>query len=188
MWDWYKDVIPRIIPSNFSVILLTKVVLKSKKNLSLIALVVKEYLFWPRISFIRAVVTKKISCHVSFLVPDDCKDSLIPNRPDITSISFLSWTSTPWSLSLNHAIAISPKANYSLIQRSINSSEAYIVSSTMVPVIFRDVFKTTEESYSSWIFRKQLGWICSPCFTPTRRYWPNHSFTGKKSMERLLSH
>ncbi len=68
------------------------------------------------------------SIYVKFRVSDD--KGLLAPLCDLNSTYFVIWTTTPWTLPGNMAIALHPRESYSLIR--VNSGECYIMADALI--------------------------------------------------------
>lgn len=73
---------------------------------------------------------KDPSIYVAFPLAPDTQKKLFPQEP--REVSFVVWTTTPWTLPLNRAVLLKPESDYALI--SINDS-LYIVGASRVDAL-----------------------------------------------------
>ncbi|CAG8698484.1 1088_t:CDS:2, partial [Ambispora gerdemannii] len=66
------------------------------------------------------------SVYVKFPI-DKSSTSLSGIIPENDSISALIWTTTPWTLPANQAVAISPEITYSIIKVDFTSNQEYYI-------------------------------------------------------------
>jgi isoleucyl-tRNA synthetase len=60
--------------------------------------------------------------------------NLTTNRPNIDTISILAWTTTPWTIPANMALAVRNDIDYLLVE---NNGEGYIVAKNRVENVFK---------------------------------------------------
>lgn len=60
--------------------------------------------------------------------------NLETNRPDISNISILAWTTTPWTIPANMALAVRNNIDYVLVS---NNGEGYVVAKNRLETVFK---------------------------------------------------
>ncbi|MFH0898055.1 MAG: isoleucine--tRNA ligase, partial [bacterium] len=84
---------------------------------------------------------KDPSLYVKFLVDRDVISKVFPivyeQTPDLET-SFLIWTTTPWTLPLNRAVALNPTATYVLLQGR-QPNEAFIVGQELADIVCKNL-------------------------------------------------
>ena len=80
-----------------------------------------------------------------------------------TKTSFLSWTTTPWTIPGNVALSVNSNLEYSLMEVQIeNKKQCLIISKALVESVMKDVLYLTFRSYRQnldlfWSLLKQTS-------------------------------
>lgn len=94
---------------------------------------------------------------------------------DIDSISFLVWTTTPWSLSSNCALAVNAEAEYSIIKlKDTSYPEYYILASDLIEKNIKDPY----EIHKTMLGKDLVGLKYFPAFdygTPYKKENPSEN-------------
>ena len=88
--------------------------------------------------------TEDPSVYIKFLIDSKSSTNLPPHLNDNIPISFLVWTTTPWTLPANVAIAVSEEASYAIVEGEFSSSsgtERLIIAEELVENILEKPYK-----------------------------------------------
>jgi isoleucyl-tRNA synthetase len=116
--------------------------------------------------------TEDPSVYIKFKIVKGLPEGLSKDKPAY----FLAWTTTPWTLPGNTALAVAPEAEYSLLE---GEKDYLVLASTLVGVVGLEGYKVKEKLTGSQL----LGAEYEPLFNPHEFGVERKRFQGSSELQ-----